>query len=76
MDGEARELFINKGKAGWYYEPENLQELILKIKEIKNNPEEMLKKGENGREYVKKFFERNLVAEEFHSILLQKTNKD
>ncbi|MDG1840735.1 MAG: glycosyltransferase family 4 protein [Crocinitomicaceae bacterium] len=75
VDGEARELFINQGKAGWYYEPENLQELIFKIREIKKSPEEILKRGMNGRGYVKQFFERDVIAGKFHSILNKKLNK-
>jgi glycosyltransferase involved in cell wall biosynthesis len=33
VDGEARTLFIDEGKAGWYFEPENDADLALKIKE-------------------------------------------
>jgi len=69
VDGEARELFINNGNAGWYFEPENvdsLTDLILMI----NNDKGILKiKGEKGRRYVSENFNREIIAEKFYNVL-------
>ena len=74
VDGEAKELFINQGGAGWFYEPEDLEDLVNKIQQIKNNPEQIIIRGRKGREYVKNNFERDGIAEVFFRILLQKSH--
>jgi glycosyltransferase involved in cell wall biosynthesis len=65
VDGEARTLFIDEGKAGWYFEPENDADLALKIKEVIANPDLFIQKGNNGLAYVKAKFEREMIADEF-----------
>lgn len=65
VDGEARDLFITKGQAGWFYEPENVDDMVDKINHILLHPEEASQKGENGRKYVKECFERGVIAEKF-----------
>ncbi len=65
VDGEARTLFIDEGKAGWYFEPENDADLALKIKEVMANPDLLNQKGNNGLAYVKAKFEREMIADEF-----------
>jgi glycosyltransferase involved in cell wall biosynthesis len=65
VDGEARTLFIDEGKAGWYFEPENDADLALKIKEVIANPDLFSQKGNNGLNYVKAKFEREMIADEF-----------
>ena len=56
VDGEARELFINKGKAGLYFEPENYQELANGIRTLSQNPQLCRELGDAGQAYVKEFF--------------------
>ncbi len=74
VDGEARELFINQGKAGLYFEPENEEELVNKINQLNNNRNELILFGENGRNYVQEFFNRNKIAKEFTNELMSLNN--
>lgn len=65
VEGEANSLFITEGKAGIAFEPENsleLKESILKLYQDKALCEEL---GQNGRNYVESYFERNIIAEKF-----------
>lgn len=74
VDGEARELFINQGKAGLYFEPENEEELVDRINQLNNNRSELILYGENGRSYVQEYFNRNKIAKEFSNELLNLVN--
>lgn len=65
VDGEAKELFIKEGNAGWFYEPENLEMLVKQINWIASNSNEVIQKGKNGREYVTRNFDRQRIAESF-----------
>lgn len=71
VDGEARELFIHQGKAGIYFEPENCNSLIDAIKGITLNPELAKELGQNGRKFVSKHFNRELIAENFYKQLIK-----
>lgn len=62
VDGEARELFIEKGKCGLYFEPENAEELAKKVIEISSDPNLTKQLGSNGRKYVSEYFNRNTIA--------------
>jgi len=73
VDGEAKELFIDQGNAGWSFDPENATDLGLKINEILANPQEVIQKGKNGRAYVAQHFNRNKIAEEFYDYLFYKS---
>ena len=70
VDGEARKHFINNGKAGRYFEPENEQELADNALFMGENPEQLKVMGENARTYVVQNFDRNKIA----SNLFQKLN--
>ena len=68
VDGEARDLFIEKGKCGEFFEPENhlaLKDVILKLF---NDRALTRKLGENGRLYVEENFNRERIA---NSLVLQ-----
>ncbi len=65
VEGEAKELFINQGNCGLFFEPENANDLSLKIKELANNPVVCAAYGKNAREYVSAKFDRNTIAESF-----------
>jgi glycosyltransferase involved in cell wall biosynthesis len=71
VDGEARELFIDEGQAGWFFEPENLNDLESKINEIINNKSEVIIKGKNGRKYVSENFNRDTIVQNFYNFLIK-----
>jgi glycosyltransferase involved in cell wall biosynthesis len=75
VNGEAKELFIKKGKCGLYFEPENKKELVECINMIINNPGLKKKYGENGRAFAKKYFDRDQLAEKFHEKILKTHEK-
>ena len=77
VDGEAKELFIDEGNCGWFFEPENLDDLEFKIKEIINHPTDIKNKGKNGRQYVSKKFNRDTIVQNFYDFLMEmeKSNK-
>lgn len=65
VDGEARQLFIEEGKAGLYFEPENAAELAERIKVLTSNPILTGSLGEQGQRYVKEYFDRQRIHEKF-----------
>ncbi|MCC7303167.1 MAG: glycosyltransferase [Bacteroidia bacterium] len=65
VDGEARSLFIEEGKCGYYFEPENDEDLAKAVRHAASNPEELETMGENGRVYAEKRFNREIIAAEF-----------
>lgn len=69
VDGEARELFINKGKCGLYFEPENPNELSKTISAISSDPVLAKGLGKNGRKFANEFFNRDNIARSFYSEL-------
>jgi glycosyltransferase involved in cell wall biosynthesis len=69
VGGEAKELFINTGKCGLYFEPENVNDLTKIITEITENKSLAIELGKNGRHFVNKNFNRNNIAEQFYNQL-------
>ncbi len=69
VDGEARDLFVEKGKCALYFEPENENDLKEKVLQLVQN--EFLRKQltENGVVYVSENFERNKIADKFWMVL-------
>jgi glycosyltransferase involved in cell wall biosynthesis len=65
VDGEARSLFIDEGRAGVFFEPENVGALVMAVKDILRDRSSLEKMGENGRKYVEMKFNRNSIAESF-----------
>ncbi len=65
VDGESRELFINQGKCGMYFEPENHTSLVAAIKLLISNHEQARQMGVNGRKFVLDHFNRATIAENF-----------
>ena len=63
--GEAKELFIDEGKAGLAFEPENAEDLAQKVRQLISDPEACARFGNNGYEYVKENFTRDLIAQKF-----------
>ncbi|MGB1103970.1 MAG: glycosyltransferase family 4 protein [Crocinitomicaceae bacterium] len=70
VNGEAKDLFIDQGKGGWHFEPEDLVDLELKIREVLSSKEEIKVRGQNGRRFVAEKFNRQKIADEFYEHLL------
>lgn len=65
VDGEARELFIEEGMAGLYFEPENasaLADQALVLAADRSLAEQL---GRQGRDYVRSNFDRVQIHERF-----------
>ncbi len=71
VDGEAKELFINNGNAGLFFEPENDKELAEKVIYLFKNKNKLIEFGEAGRNYVNQNFNRTNIAEKFYTHLQQ-----
>lgn len=65
VDGEARELFIDNGKCGLYFEPENEQELADAVEKLASSAALRDELGSNGRRYVAEHFNRDRIAQSF-----------
>ena len=65
VDGEARNHFIEKGKAGLFFQPENADELAKKALFLAENLVERLEMGKNARRYVTENFDREKIANDF-----------
>ena len=65
VSGEAKRHFIDKAKAGLYFEPENHEELARQIIVLVENPEDLSVMGENARNYVSNNFDRDKIAKDF-----------
>jgi glycosyltransferase involved in cell wall biosynthesis len=65
VDGEARTHFIERGKAGLYFEPENVEALVDSVRKLALDPSQIIEMGENAREYVRNHFDRNTIAYNF-----------
>ncbi len=65
VDGEARQLFIEQGRSGLYFEPENHQELASSAVQLAENAAARKEFGKNGRMFVDKNFNRNDIAQRF-----------
>jgi glycosyltransferase involved in cell wall biosynthesis len=70
VDGEARELFINQGNCGLYFEPESVSELTSSILKLVADKDLALKLGKNGRDFVNQNFNREIIAEKFYQQLI------
>lgn len=69
VDGEAKTLFIEEGKAGLFFEPENAVALADCVRQLLNNPALVAELGANGRKYVEEKFERDKIANGFRQLL-------
>lgn len=65
VDGEAREHFIEKGKAGMFFEPENERSLADCAIYLVDNRKELDRMSKNARSYVSRNFDRNQIASNF-----------
>jgi glycosyltransferase involved in cell wall biosynthesis len=65
VDGEARNLFIEKGKCGIYFEPENSTALTEAIIQLLSDEQLAGQLGTNGRNFVNTHFNRDNIAGNF-----------
>ncbi len=70
VDGEAKELFIDEGKCGLFFTPENEQELADNILCLKNDTALCVQLGNNGKIYVQQKFDRKKIAAAFYAELI------
>ncbi|MGB0933335.1 MAG: glycosyltransferase family 4 protein [Lishizhenia sp.] len=69
VDGEARDLFIEQGKAGLFFEPENVEELSKCINEVLENSTKVEQLKTNARAYAIENFNRDNIAKKFYTKL-------
>ncbi|MBA3705549.1 MAG: glycosyltransferase family 4 protein [Bacteroidetes bacterium] len=65
VEGEAKELFIDEGKCGLAFIPEDANNLAVKALDLYNNSAYLKQLGENGFNYVKQKFTRDQIANNF-----------
>ncbi|MEN9919591.1 MAG: hypothetical protein RL662_2027 [Bacteroidota bacterium] len=64
IDGVSREL-LEQADAGAFVEPENPQDFAAKIRLYINNPHLLQVQGKNGYLYAQKYFDRDILANEY-----------
>ena len=64
IDGVSRQL-VEDADCGIYIEPENIEEYDRCIRAYINNVERLQKEGNNGYEYAKRHFDRNVLARKY-----------
>ena len=69
LEGEAKALFIDQGKCGVAFEPENESDLVDKILQLYNDRALVKELGENGLKYASENFNRDKIAQEFYEKL-------
>ncbi|MCO5273623.1 MAG: glycosyltransferase family 4 protein [Flavobacteriales bacterium] len=62
VDGEARELFIEQGRAGLYFEPESAPDLARVAAQYAGDRALVLEQGAHGERYVKEHFDRQVIS--------------
>jgi glycosyltransferase involved in cell wall biosynthesis len=68
-EGEAKELFIEQGKAGLAFKPEDATDLVKNALYLYSNKAEAARFGENGRNYAEANFNRGIIVEKFYQFL-------
>lgn len=71
VEGEAKELFIDNGKCGLFFTPEDDNDLTEKILQLHNNPALVDEFGKNGKQYVFEYFNRVKITDDFYKKLLK-----
>jgi glycosyltransferase involved in cell wall biosynthesis len=69
VEGESKELFIEQGKAGLAFIPEDENDLVKNALLLYNNRADAAQYGKNGRAYAESNFNRNTIAEKFYNFL-------
>jgi len=71
VEGEAKELFIDEGKGGLFYEPENAEALAGAIMQLYQDRGLAQQLGYQGKTYVNNHFRRDKIAASFWQQLQQ-----
>ncbi|MCB0395749.1 MAG: glycosyltransferase family 4 protein [Flavobacteriales bacterium] len=71
VDGEARTLFIEEGKSGLYFEPENSDALAKQVLALKTDPALLGQLGRQGNEFVMSRFGWDEISKGFHKWLYE-----
>jgi len=71
VDGETRDLVINRANAGLYFESENINDFKEKLNNLYNDKFLRDRLGANGRKFVEENFNRKDLAFKFLKILKQ-----
>jgi glycosyltransferase involved in cell wall biosynthesis len=64
VDGEARELFVDKYECAYFYEPDNAESLAKVLMEVSSDKTLMAKKGLTGYEVMQKEFNRKFINQD------------
>lgn len=62
VEGEARELFIEEGRAGIAFDPENAEALAASVLQLDADREAMQRMGSSGKRYVLEKFDRQVIS--------------
>jgi len=65
VDGECRDIFIDRAGAGWYFKPEDKTSLVMAIQTALDNPSHVEEFGAKGKLFVNEFFDRKNIATDF-----------
>jgi glycosyltransferase involved in cell wall biosynthesis len=68
VDGQAREI-IERANAGTFFEPENFSALISSIRRLRSTPALCADFGNNGRQYILKYFTRQQTATNYIRVM-------
>lgn len=71
VEGEAKEIFIDRGKAGLFFEPENAADLSEKVLILASDRNLAGEAGENGYTLLREQFNPIIIAGEFYQELLR-----
>lgn len=75
IDGVSRKL-VEDANCGVYVEPENAEEYSVKIRDYLNDFERLKSEGNNGYNYAKQHFDRDVLAKNYIEKVKEKTSKD
>jgi glycosyltransferase involved in cell wall biosynthesis len=64
VNGECRDIFIDRACAGWYFKPEDDASLAKAIQTALDNPADVEEFGAKGKLFVNEFFDRKNIAAE------------
>jgi glycosyltransferase involved in cell wall biosynthesis len=65
VEGEAKELFIDEGKAGLAFVPDDSADLAAKALDMFRQKDKLAEMGQSGYNYVNRGFTRDLIADQF-----------
>lgn len=69
VEGEAKELLIETGKAGLAFVPEDAADLASRVLYMYTHPQERKQFGINGYEYLQKEFNPEIIVNEFWNLI-------